>query len=206
MTDASSRFERGADVGFAPQAARMAASLMAEFGGRASREMIDVYPRPRKPRELTLRARRTADLLGVDIPADFIEKTLTALGFELRTRSAGAWMVLVPSHRVDIEREADLIEELARFFGYDRIPTVLPPLEVLETVPTQESKLGHMADRLFHFGFDEVINPSFADPERDARAGLGPDGRGHPQSALGPGRDPEDEPARGASWTTPPGT
>lgn len=173
LTDASYRFERGADAGFAPQAARMAASLMAEFGGHVCREMIDVYPKPRKPRELTLRARRAADLLGIDIPADFIEKTLTALGFELRARSAGAWMVFVPSHRVDIEREADLIEELARFFGYDRIPTVLPPLPVLEPVPTLEPKLRSLADRLFHFGFDEVINPSFADPERDARLGSG---------------------------------
>jgi phenylalanyl-tRNA synthetase beta chain len=173
LTDASYRFERGADAGFAPQAAHMAASLLSEFGGQVSREMIDLFPRPRKPRELTLRARRTADLLGIDVPADFIEKTLTALGFGLRTRSAGAWMVLVPSHRVDIEREADLIEELARFFGYDRIPTVLPPLQVLEPVPSHEPKLRRLADRLFHYGFDEVINPSFADPERDARLGSG---------------------------------
>lgn len=173
LTDASYRFERGADVGFAPQAALMAASLMTEFGGRASKDLIDVYPRPRKTREITLRARRTSDLLGVEVPPDFIEKTLTDLGFGLRHRSAGAWMVLVPSHRVDIEREADLIEEIARFFGYEKIPVVLPPLQVLEPVPTPEPKMRRLTDRLFHYGFDEAINPSFADPERDARLGSG---------------------------------
>ncbi len=59
--------------------------------------------------------------------------------------------------------------------------------------PTSRSSAG-LSDRLFHYGFDEVINPSFADPERGRPAGLGPDGRGHPQPALGPGRHPADEP------------
>jgi phenylalanyl-tRNA synthetase beta chain len=173
LTDASYRFERGADIGFAPQAARMAASLMAEFGGRATRDLIDVYPRPRKPREITLRARRASDLLGVEIPPAFIEKTLTDLGFGLRSGAPGIWMVMVPSHRVDIEREADLIEEIARFFGYDKIPTVVPPLRVLDPVPSHEPKMRRLAERLFHYGFDEVVNPSFADPEKDGRLGSG---------------------------------
>ncbi len=173
QTDASYRFERGADVGFAPQAARMAASIMAEFGGRAAKDPIDVYPRPRKPREITLRARRTSELLGVDVAPAFIEKTLADLGFGLRSGAPGVWMVLVPSHRVDIEREADLVEEIARFYGYDKIPTVLPPLRVLDPVPSQEPKVRRLTERLFHYGFDEVVNASFADPDKDGRLGSG---------------------------------
>jgi len=167
-TDASYRFERGADLGFAPQAALMAASLLTKFGGKAAKEPIDIYPHPRKPREITLRVRRVADLLGVEIAPEFIEKLLTDLGFVLKTRQSGAWMVQVPSHRFDIEREADLIEEIARFYGYDKIPVVVPPLKVLDPGPSAESKLLRVADRLFHFGFNEVVNQSFADPEREA--------------------------------------
>lgn len=173
LTDASYRFERGADIGFAPQAARMAASLMAEFGGRATKDLVDVHPRPRKPREITLRARRVADLLGADVAPAFIEKTLADLGFGLRSSAPGIWMVLVPSHRVDIEREADLIEEAARFYGYDRIPTVLPPLRVLDPVQSAEPKMRRLAERLFHYGFDEVVNASFADPDMDGRLASG---------------------------------
>ena len=67
QTDACYRFERGADVGFAPQAALMAASLLTPFGGKTAREMVDVYPKPRKTKEIVLRGRRVADLLGVDV-------------------------------------------------------------------------------------------------------------------------------------------
>jgi phenylalanyl-tRNA synthetase beta chain len=164
LTDASYRFERGADVGFAPRAAVMAASLMTPFGGKASRDVIDIYPRPRKPREMMLRARRVAEILGVEVKPAFIEKILADLGFGLKSRPIGSWMVQVPSHRVDIEREVDLVEEVARFYGYDRIPVVIPPLEVLEPVPSPAAKVRRIGRRLFHYGFDEVVNPSFADP------------------------------------------
>jgi phenylalanyl-tRNA synthetase beta chain len=168
LTDASYRFERGADISFAPRAAVMAASLMTPFGGKAAREPVDVHPRPRKPRELLLRARRVADLLGVEIKPAFIEKILGELGFGLKSRPIGSWMVQVPPHRIDVEREADLVEDVARFYGYDKIPVVVPPLEVVEPVPSPEEKIRRLSLRLFHFGFDEVINQSFTDPEKEA--------------------------------------
>ena len=173
MTDASYRFERGVDAGFTPQAAEMAASLLAAFGGKASREIIDIYPRPRKAREMLLRARRVAELLGVEIKPAFIEKVLGDLGFGLKSRPIGSWMVQVPSHRADIEREADLVEEVARFYGYDRIPVILPLLEVLDPVPTAAGKVRRFAQQLFHYGFDEVLNPSFADPVNEAALATG---------------------------------
>jgi len=168
QTDASYRFERGADIGFAPQAARMAASLLSRFGGRASQDVVDVYPKPRKPKEIVLRAKRAADLLGVDVAEAFIEKTLADLGFALKAANKGAWRVVVPSFRVDIEGEADIIEEIARFFGYDKIPAVLPPFDVLDPVPSERDRLRRVAQQLFHYGFDEVVNQSFADPEKEA--------------------------------------
>jgi phenylalanyl-tRNA synthetase beta chain len=173
QTDASYRFERGTDVAFPPQAAVMAASLMTQFGGRVSKGVLDVYPRPRKPKEIVLRAKRVADLLGVDVEEAFIERTLADLGFSLKRASKGTWRAVVPTFRVDIEREADIIEEIARFFGYDKIPAVLPPLEVLEPVPSERARLGRLSEQLFHHGFDEVVNQSFADPEREAAFGSG---------------------------------
>jgi phenylalanyl-tRNA synthetase beta chain len=168
QTDASFRFERGADIGFAPQAALMAASLLTPFGGKTAREMADIYPKPRKSKEIVLRGRRVADLLGVEPEPAFIKATLESLGFSLKANQSGVWRVLAPSFRVDIEREADLVEEIARFYGYDRIPSVVPALEVLENGPTRKERLGRFSQQLFHFGFDEVINSSFADPEKEA--------------------------------------
>jgi phenylalanyl-tRNA synthetase beta chain len=168
QTDACYRFERGVDVGSAPEAAAMTASLLCSFGGRVSRELIDIYPKPRKPKEIVLRSKRTADLLGVAVPDAFIEKTLVDLGFNVKPSARGAWRVAVPSFRVDIEREADLIEEVARFYGYDKIPVFVPPLEVLEPIPSDRHRLARLSQRLFHFGFDEVVNASFADPEKEA--------------------------------------
>jgi phenylalanyl-tRNA synthetase beta chain len=167
QTDAAYRFERGADIAFAPQAAIMAASLLTQFGGKVARDPIDAYPKPRKPKELVLRSRRIADLLGVQIDDAFVEKTLEDLGFVLRGKQNGLWRVQVPFFRVDIEREADLIEEVARFFGYDKIPVAVPPLEILETPPSGDDRIRKLDQELFHYGFDEVINQSFADPERE---------------------------------------
>ena len=174
-TDASYRFERGADIGFAPQAARMAASLLTQLGGRASRGLIDRYPRPLKPRTVRLRLRRVAELLGVDVPEDFVADLLARLGFRADTSHRSAWRVEVPTFRVDISREADLVEEIARFYGYDRIPSVVTPVDSFDATRRPEADApGPAPPRPCSArGFDEVINWSFADPEREAAAGSG---------------------------------
>jgi phenylalanyl-tRNA synthetase beta chain len=168
QTDASYRFEREADISFPPRAARLAASQLAAFGGKTAQGLVDIYPKPRKNRELMLRLKRVADLLGVEVEAIIIQKVLTGLGFELRAEPKDSWLVKVPFYRVDIEREADLVEDIARFFGYDRIPSVLPPLKVIERYPQDESKPERTRQILLQQGFDEALNPSFADPERQA--------------------------------------
>jgi len=173
-TDASYRFERGADIGFAPQAARMAASLLTQMGGRASQGIIDRYPRPLKPRTVRLRLRRVAALLGVDVPEAFVADLLARLGFRADTSHRSAWRVEVPTFRVDVSREADLVEEIARFYGYDRIPSVVTPVDSFDaTVDRTRMRLGRLRRTLLGQGLDEVINWSFADPEREAAAGSG---------------------------------
>jgi phenylalanyl-tRNA synthetase beta chain len=173
-TDASYRFERGSDVSFAPEAARMAASLLCRLGGRATRGLIDRYPRPPKPVTVRLRPRRVAELLGVDVPEDFVAGLLGRLGFRTDMAHRGAWRVQVPTFRVDVAGEADLIEEIARFYGYDRIPSALTPVDTFPPpVDRRRDRRVRVRETLLGQGFDEAINESFADPEREAAARSG---------------------------------
>jgi phenylalanyl-tRNA synthetase beta chain len=173
-TDASYRFERGADIGFAPQAALMTASLLTQMGGQASKGLIDRYPRPPRTRTVRLRLRRIAELLGVEVPEDFVVEVLGRLGFQAEGAHKGAWRVGVPTFRVDISREADLIEEVARFYGYDRIPSEVTPADSFAPgVDRERERLARIRETLLGQGLDEVINWSFADPEREAAAASG---------------------------------
>lgn len=168
-TDASYRFEREADISFPPQAAMMAASLLTQFGGKVSKGIMDVYPRPKKEKTVVLRHPRVFDLIGLEIDEKFTEKTLFHLGFRLEAQRKGVWQVKVPHFRVDVEREADLIEEIARFYGYDKIPVHFPPLRVPEPpLDERREKIEKTRQLLFNHGFDEVLNFSFADPESEA--------------------------------------
>lgn len=169
QTDASYRFERGTDPSFPPRAAVMAASLMAPFGGKATAGVLDVYPKPRKPRSVILRYRRTIELLGADVPDGIVEPLLTQLGFRVESQQPGIWRVEVPTFRVDIDREADLVEEVARFYGYDRIPSEVTPVRSFEfTVNPRRDRVEKLRQAVLEQGFDEVINWSFADPEKES--------------------------------------
>ncbi len=168
QTDASFRFERGADISFPPTAALMVASILTQMGGKATKGIMDIYPKPRKNKTVVLRNHRIAALLGVEIDDAFVEKTLSSLEFEVSVQQKGIWQVKVPFFRIDIEREADLIEEIARFYGYDKIPSQLPPLTGLEPVINQKRKiLSKVRQMLLSYGFNEVVNLSFSDPEKE---------------------------------------
>lgn len=170
QTDASYRFERGADISFPPQAALMAASLLTQLGGRAAKGRLDVYPRPRKDRTVVLRHHRIAELLGLEIDADFVLKILSKLGFKAELKQQGIWQIKVPTFRIDIEREADLIEEVARFYGYDKIPSQIPPLKTPEPpVSPKRTMINALRKQLIRLGFDEVLNFSFSDLDKEVK-------------------------------------
>jgi phenylalanyl-tRNA synthetase beta chain len=165
QTDANYRFERGSDISFPPKAAVMAASLLAEFEGKAAKGIVDVFPKPRKNKTVMLRQRRVSELLGVDIKGPLIVETLTKLECHLTKKQQGVWQVEVPHFRIDIEREADLIEEIARFYGYENIPSHFPPLTAMEPPPDlRKGRIQRSRQVLLHYGFDEVVNYSFSDP------------------------------------------
>ena len=167
-TDASYRFERGADIGFPPHAARLAASLLSRMGGRVLKGVLDVYPKERRAKTVVLRHHRIKELLGIEVQPEFVVKTLKNLEFRIEEHQVGTWRVTVPLFRVDIEREADLIEEIARFFGYENVPSTLPAMSALDmdVNPTRAREAG-LKQLLFHRGFDEVVNYSFSDAEQE---------------------------------------
>jgi len=168
QTDASYRFERGADIKFPPHAAALAATLLTQMGGVAYQGMLDVYPKPARPKTVVIRHHRILELLGAEIEEAFVTKTLKDLEFQLKEQQPGIWQVTVPTFRVDIEREADLIEEIARFFGYENIPSQLPMWETVDLSQDRKRSLETgLRQLMFHQGFDEVMNYSFTDPAKE---------------------------------------
>jgi len=132
-TDASHRFERGADPEGTVAALDRAARLIAEIaGGRATDPALDLYPRRLPARLVGFRPERASALLGVALPEATLREAMVRRAFRVEERpGAGAprsWQVTVPSFRRDVEREVDLIEEVARHRGYDAIPAELPVL------------------------------------------------------------------------------
>ena len=127
-TDASYRFERGADIGISDWASRRAAQLILQTaGGTLTSGVVDAYPHPAKRTEITLRHHKVGDLLGVKISASENVRSLRALGLEVTIENGEEFcLVSVPSYRVDLKHEVDLIEEITRLFGVDKIPSTPP--------------------------------------------------------------------------------
>ncbi len=126
-TDASYRFERGSDVGIVDWASRRAAALIQELaGGEVLAGVVDAYPEPHQPKEIQLRFERTAQLLGIDVPAETQVGYLQRLELTLGDQTAESASFAIPSFRVDLKQEVDLIEEVARLYGVDKIPSTPP--------------------------------------------------------------------------------
>ncbi|HEY6227353.1 MAG TPA: phenylalanine--tRNA ligase subunit beta, partial [Verrucomicrobiae bacterium] len=125
-TDASYRFERGADIGICDWASRRTAQLIQQVaGGVVLAEALDAYPKPVTPTQITLRHEKVAKLLGIEISAGEQVEFLRRLGLET-TATPGELTVTIPTFRVDLKREVDLIEEIARLYGVDKIPSTPP--------------------------------------------------------------------------------
>ncbi|MCK7516935.1 MAG: phenylalanine--tRNA ligase beta subunit-related protein [Ignavibacteriales bacterium] len=124
-TDSSYRFERGTDPNITKFAAERAAQLIAELSsGKVAKRIIDVYPQVILPKEIERDFPRTIKILGYEIDHNKIKTILSRLGMGLKVLTDDKLLVSVPTFRPDIEREIDLIEEIARINGYDNIPTV----------------------------------------------------------------------------------
>jgi phenylalanyl-tRNA synthetase beta chain len=166
-TEASARFEKQLHPDNAMAAQRLAARLMVSLcHARLVPGTIDVYPRPAKPRRVPLRLERLSKLLGEDIPPDQVGAILGRLGFDVKAVD-GRLSVGVPYWRdSDVQREADLVEEVARIHGLDKLPTTLPARRqaVGRLTPGQRLRR-RVEDSLRDRGLSEVVAFSFTSPE-----------------------------------------
>jgi phenylalanyl-tRNA synthetase beta chain len=175
-SEASTRFEKQLHPDLAIASQRLIARLMVELcGARLVPGTIDVYPRPLEPRVVPLRYARIEKLLGKPIPADEVLAILERLGFAVTDATAGSWDVTVPHWRdADVQREADLIEEVARIHGLDSLPATLPerPQAVGRLTPAQRLRRT-LEDSLRDRGLSEAISWSFTRPDAMERLRLG---------------------------------
>ena len=164
-TEASYRFERGADPGIVLAALDRAAQLIAELaGGTVCEGTVDVYPGQQPLTQIQLRPERVNFVLGTTLEAAEMAQILNRLGFDVDA-TGDVYQVTVPTFRSDVTRDIDLIEEIARVHGYDNIPTTLPKGDI--PVPAPDPKTD-VRRRIKHFllaaGMMEAVNYSFCAP------------------------------------------
>ena len=134
-TEASTRFERGGDIEAPLAALARAAALLEQIGAAQGGATTDVYPLPRSATTIRLRAARIERVLGMPVPADDVPRILTSLGFDVTPSDEHSWDMTVPSFRVDVLREVDLVEEVGRHYGFDRLPATFPVLVAAQPAP-----------------------------------------------------------------------
>jgi phenylalanyl-tRNA synthetase beta chain len=162
-TESSRRFERGVDPDLADLASRRAVSLLAQHGQAVvAKGVIDVDARGFKPGEVELRFRRAQELIGVALPQEEMIGILVSLGLTVVRRDAEAATFRVPSFRLDLTLEADLIEEIARMHGLDAIPDVMPDLTAVSTLDDRPFYTrARCRQVLLGMGFSEAMHYSF---------------------------------------------
>jgi phenylalanyl-tRNA synthetase beta chain len=177
-TEASRRFERGADCEGVLRAQQRCVELICEIaGGVATDDSIDIYPNPLSQRVVALRPERVQELTSLVVANDELVRILVGLGFERAGESDGRMEFKVPSWRIDVEQEEDLVEEIARHTGFEKIASELPPASMSGEYQPSELKQRSLRRALNAFGFDEAINFSFI--QQESRFDLIPAFAGH---------------------------
>jgi phenylalanyl-tRNA synthetase beta chain len=178
FSEASSRFSRGIHTEVVKPAALRAAQLMQQHaGGTPLKGMVDNYPAPTPAQTIRLPKSEIKRLLGVDFPDAEVERILKALTFGVTPDGASGWRVTTPPYRTDIQAgAADLIEELARIHGYDRLPSTLlsgelPPQKANRSLVLEE----RVKDILATAGLQEVMTYALTSKEREAALGIAGD-------------------------------
>jgi phenylalanyl-tRNA synthetase beta chain len=170
QTESSQRFERGVDPMLQRHAMERATALLLAITGGKPGPIVEQAARRHLPRvaPIRLRAERVDRLLGMAVPAQTIATIFTRLGMQVK-KSKRDWTVIPPSHRFDIGREVDLIEEIARVHGYDKVPSQRPRIEmaaapISESLASDSRLRALLADR----DYQEVVTYSFVDPKVQA--------------------------------------
>src|SRR5579864_6145464 len=177
-TEASTRFGRGADPEMAELASRRCAELILQLaGGELLSGVVDVYPGKRTAKKIQLTRAELLRVMGADVPDKQIESSLSALGFAPvrvdQNRGAegsllAAWECTQPSWRAEVEREIDLIEEVARIYGLDKFPPRLPAARQGATRLPHYDAEARLRERLIGLGYQEILTIPHVAEDRDA--------------------------------------
>ncbi len=167
-TESSYRFEREIDIQSTLLAADRASDLMLSLSqGKLLAGAVDIYPKPYQPKSIRLHFSRLDRLLGTSIEKDHVPNYLKGLEIECKNKDEEGLDAIPPSFRPDIAGEVDIIEEVARLYGYDAIPTHMPEASISVILPDPEQKTEtRIRDTLVGMGFYEVINYSFYGKEQ----------------------------------------
>lgn len=171
-TEASHRFERGADLEATLQAANRAAQLIQELaGGEILQGPLDSYPGVLQRPPVLLRRSRLARLLGLEIDGDEVERILDSLQFRVFDSGAEGWTVALPTSRMDVEREIDLVEEIARHHGYGNLPSRLPAWQGAAQRRRDHRVERTVTERLLHLGYSQTLTYPLVDAREDLKFG-----------------------------------
>ena len=160
-TEASHRFERGADVNAAVIAIDRTVALIQQLaGGEILQGVVDAYPLPASRSPIMLRRSRVPQVMGTEIDESSVERILGALNFGVAP-DRGGWQIQLPTSRLDVEREIDLIEEIARHYGYDKFASTLPAWTGSSKRPPGSIKAGTLKRSLLGLGYTETLTYAF---------------------------------------------
>ncbi|MEO1514619.1 MAG: phenylalanine--tRNA ligase subunit beta [Bacteroidota bacterium] len=165
-TDAAACFEKGSDPNVTVQALKRAALLIKELaGGHISSEVIDIYPQPVEARQIDLRHRQVKRLIGVDISPEEIKEILTAMDMEIVSEQADGLRVKVPTDKADVTREVDVIEEILRIYGFNKVEMPERISNILSSTdgPDKQRLVNTVSDLLSANGFHEMMGLSLTE-------------------------------------------
>ncbi len=166
-SDSSYRFERGIDVEAVITAQCQAALMIKELaGGEICQGRVDIYPNPIPNEVFDIRVSRVQQILGTQVDSNRIEEILDRLGIVVLQKTTDVLKVEIPHSRPLLNREIDVIEEIARIDGYDKVAVVYPNASISPVVPTPKQKLDQTVKNvLCHLGYSEAVNYGFIEEE-----------------------------------------
>ncbi|RME40705.1 MAG: phenylalanine--tRNA ligase subunit beta [Deltaproteobacteria bacterium] len=172
-SESSHRFERGTDINMVPYALDMAAKLVAELaGGEIASGAVDAYPTPFVPQRVELRIERCRQILGLPLTSKDIYDHLVSIGVHCEEKD-DKLVCTIPSFRPDLEREIDLVEEVARLAGYDNVPVTMPVGSMIDSKPlARKSFVDCARNSMVELGFNEIVSYSFISPGAYDQLGL----------------------------------
>ncbi|MEG0814417.1 MAG: phenylalanine--tRNA ligase subunit beta [Mucinivorans sp.] len=162
-TDSSWRFERGADPEILPYALKRCALLISELaGGKVASDVVDIYPAKIDPYQVTIDLDRINHLIGKEIPADKVELILEALEIKITDKQANVWQLSVPTYRVDVQREADIAEEILRIYGFNNVanPPFIKNVLTEGNMQTTDHLITVISNMLTSLGLSETMSNS----------------------------------------------